>query len=220
MFFNCYTNLALERLAYFQLVIGPIESCMDLQVCLENCCYVSHDHICITLMLQNDAPAYLQKIQVSVLREINENLCSMCGLVDSNIRDGLANCHQTESGELSVVYRARIVGIDNYSASDLVQLLAGWAVEGQASVLVDSVRLHINSQCETSIDRLTAPDCVIQEVPTTISPILITALHRNDSLSGGEIGGLVIGVIIAVLLLLLIILLVIVLIRNSRHYFK
>ena len=171
-------------------------------------------------MLQDDSSAYLQKIQTSVLSVINENLCPACDLGDNNIRDGVVSCHQTKSDQLNIVYRARMIGTESYSATDLVQLLAKWTATGQASFLVDSIQLRVNSQCETNLDRLSAPDCELQEVPTTMNPILITALQKQDSLSGGEIGGLVIGVIIAVLLLLFIILLVMVLVRNHRHDFK
>ena len=194
-------------------------------------------------LIQDAATEYLQKLQASVLRVLNKNLCPTCSLGDNNIRDGEMSCRQVESDQL-IVYRARMIGTDKYSATDLVQLLAGWVATGQASLLVDSVRLHVESQCETSLDRLSAPDCDIQEVATTeellttaattspqptsqiltvttvTTPSVITALQKQDSLSAGDIGGLVIGVIIAVLLLLFIVLLVMVLVRNCRSDFR
>ena len=134
-----------------------------------------------------------------------------------------------------IVYRARILGTSNYSASALVELMQSWVNGGQASVNVGVSRLQIDPTCPVFLDNLIAPDCSpptteTPTTPTTSSSTTVTStsepptsgpnaqprVGNNDTISAGEIGGIVVGVLIAVLLLVLIILLAWLILRNWK----
>ena len=123
-----------------------------------------------------------------------------------------------------IVYRARILGTSDYSASALVDLMQSWVDGGQASVNVGFSRLQVDPTCPVSLDNLLAPDCPLlpTEPTATSTSVIVTSPSTSEpptspstpprvskeEVSAGEIGGIIVGVVIAVLLLVVIILLV------------
>ena len=132
-----------------------------------------------------------------------------------------------------IIYRARILGTSNYSASALVELMQSWVNGGQASVNVGASRLQIDPTCPVFLDNLIAPDCSPPTTetptsPTTSSSTTATVTSTTEpptrpstgngpsaqprvsstKISAGEMGGIIVGVLIAVFLLVLVILLV------------
>lgn len=170
------------------------------------------------------------------MTQLNSSLCAGCLLSNRTIRDAELSCRHDFVDQ--IVFRARITGNGRYSATGLVDLLQSWAESGSASVVINSVRYHIDPTCSVSLDSLQATDCAVvvttttTTAPTTSMPIKQSTMQRTAasssttaapsvnklgsqrSISGAEIGGLIIGVIIALLLLLFVILLAALLYRN------
>ena len=145
-------------------------------------------------------------------------LCTTCGLTAANIKDDEFSCH----GGLTnfIVYRARIVGTDTYSAPGLVSLMQSWVGSGRASIMVQSSRLHLDPTCDAYLDTLQSPDCPPGEQipslwtsPITNSEFTEMTLSVSDDESGSASGGGVIaGSISAVVLVILCMLLILVLV--------
>ena len=144
------------------------------------------------------------------------HLCPTCGLTTANIKDDEFSCR----GGLTdyIVYRARIVGTDTYSAPGLVSLMQSWVDSGRASIMVQSSRLHLDPTCDASLDTLKAPDCESpgEESSTTTESSAEAAAAKTSGASVGEIGGIAVGVLIAVLLIILIVLVVLVIMWKMK----
>ena len=155
------------------------------------------------------------------------HLCPTCGLTDANIKDDEFSCR----GGLTnyIVYRARMVGTDTYSAPGLVSLMQSWVGSGTASVAIQSSsRLHLDASCSTLLDTLRSPDCPLVSRPpisTTVgSPETKPVSKKPEGsttapsdmrvgLRAGEIGGIFIGALIVVFLAVVIVLLLVVLLK-------
>ena len=202
----------IERVAYFQLRMGPIESCVNFPMVSDSVFKQSHCHnIIIGIQLQGDSSK--DNVRKGLAQELAQ-LCTTChGLTAANIKDDKFSCR----GGLTnfIVYRARIVGTDTYSAPGLVSLMQSWVGSGRASVIVQSSHLHLDQTCDAYLDTLQSPDCPpgeqIQSLST--SPI-ITNLEFTEmtlSVSGDESGsasggGVIAGSISAVVVVILAIL--------------
>ena len=147
-----------------------------------------------------------------------------CDLTAAHITNDELSCR----GRLvnQIVYRARILGTSDYSASALVDLMQSWVDGGQASVSVGVSRLQVDPTCPVSLDNLLAPDCpqspTAMASPTgattpTTGSITQPRTSNGDSISAGQIGGIVVGVLIAVLLLAAIVLLAWLIWRNWKY---
>ena len=152
------------------------------------------------------------------LAEELAHLCPTCGLTVANIKDDEFSCR----GELTtqIVYRARIVGTDVYSAPGLVSLIQSWVGSGRASIMVQSSRLHLDSTCDAFLDTLKALDCegggeLSTTTESTIPRASSEAAH-SQSVRVGEIGGIAVGVLIAALLVILIVLIVVVIMWKMK----
>ena len=153
-----------------------------------------------------------------------DHLCPTCGFTVANIKDDEFSCRGGLTKQ--IVYRARIMGTDVYSATGLVSLMQSWVGSGRASIMVQSSRLHLDSTCSASLDTLKAPDCQGGEekpttsVPTTPSeptkPTVSPSAAAASGSSVGEIGGVAVGAVIIVLLAILIVLVVVVMMRKWR----
>ena len=166
------------------------------------------------------------------------HICPTCQLTVANIKDDEFSCR----GRLTnfIVYRARIVGTDVYSASGLVSLMQSWVGTGRASIAIQSSsRLHLDASCPTSLDTLRSPDCPLAVPPPTTTtlgerpetkPIKTepkgTTTEKpqpsgansgvSESAGAGEIGGIFVGVVIVVLLAVVAVLLLLVLLRKWK----
>ena len=149
------------------------------------------------------------------------HLCPTCGLTVANIKDNEFSCRGGLTKQ--IVYRARIVGTDVYSAPGLVSLMQSWVGSGRASIMVQSSRLHLDSACATSLDTLKSPDCKgrgdsTPKPPTDSFGKPITAPQSGSSggASLGEIGGIAVGGVIIFLLAILIVLIVVVIMWKMK----
>ena len=147
------------------------------------------------------------------LAEELEHLCPTCDLSIANIKDDEFSCRGGLTKQ--IIYRARIVGTDTYSAPGLVSLMQSWVGSGMASIMVQSSRLHLDPTCDASLDTLKAPDCKVvffveptdpTQKPSILSPV--TGQSGSGGASVGTIGGIVVGGVTAVLLGILIIVLI------------
>ena len=152
------------------------------------------------------------------------HICGNCGVTAANIKDDEFSCRGGLTKQ--IVYRARLVGTDVYSAPGLVSLMQSWVGTGRASVRFQSSRLHLDPTCSSSLDTLKSPDCELgggtrterPPKPTDFSKPTISdrpqaasqGAVQQGGASAGEIGGIVVGGIIAALLVVLIVLLVVV----------
>ena len=143
----------------------------------------------------------LNLFEDGLVNELNR-LCS-CGLTVANLKDSVFSC--ANGLVLQAVYRARILGTDNYSCRDLVSLIQSWIKNGSASINVGNFRFQLDPSCPSSLDSPFSPDCIGQHiiVTTTSTPTVI-----SSSATGGEIGVIVVGLLIALLLIVLITLIV------------
>lgn len=158
-------------------------------------------------------------------------MCPTCNITAANIKQDEFSCR----GGLTnyIVYRARIVGTDVYSAPGLVSLMQSWVESGTASIVVgSSSRLHLDASCSTSLDTLRSADCPMisppvilttdgkPDIPSTTKeekPMATTSKQEdssgtkdrlNSSASrGGEIGGIIVGSLVVILLTVLIVML-------------
>ena len=180
--------------------------------------------------MQERSAERISFIRNSLLTQLNDALCPSCLLSNRTITDEELSCRERAD---QVVFRARVIGNSQYSGSGLVDLLQSWVASGTASVMVNSVRYHIDPTCSTALDSLSAPDCTTttEAPPTTLppgttpsSPLLTTrttspavsVAFSQSAISTGEIAGLIIGVIIAVLLILFIALIALLIYRTTR----
>lgn len=146
----------------------------------------------------------------------------LCNLTLQHITDESFSCGQNLMDQ--VVYRARIIGTDNYSARDLVKLLQSWIGTQSAAITVGIPRLHLDPSCPASMDHLNAPDCPFLIPPTTpttepTTPPQVQTTTQKASKSEvrpAEVGGVVIGAAIVVLLLALISLIIVVIVVKWR----
>ena len=145
------------------------------------------------------------------------HICGNCGVTAANVRDDEFSCRRGLTKQ--IVYRARIVGTDVYSAPGLVSLMKSWVDTGRASIRFQSSRLHLDPACNPSLDSLKSPDCELGERRQTELPPKPTDSAHTQAVSKGaaqggaspgEIGGIVVGGVIAALLVVLIVLLIVV----------
>lgn len=150
------------------------------------------------------------------MTQLNTVLCPTCILLNGTISNEELSCRERVD---QVVFRARVIGNSQYSASGLADLLQSWVASGTASISVNSIRYHIDPTCLTKLDNLAAPDCTGASTSspqsTTKSSPVVSAGSING-ISGGEVGGIVIGVIIVLLLLLFIALIALLIYRTFR----
>ena len=149
----------------------------------------------------------LERVRNGLADEL-AHLCPTCGLTAANIKDDEFSCRGGLTKQ--IVYRARMMGTDTYSAPGLVSLMQSWVGSGRASIMVQSSRLHLDQTCDAYLDTLKAPDCEGREESSTTNPIasVSPAAANSPGASAGQIGGIAIGVIIAVLLIIFIVLLI------------
>lgn len=94
------------------------------------------------------------------------HLCPTCRLTVDNIKNDEFSCRGRLANSNFIVYRARIVGTDVYSAPALVSLMQSWVGTSSASISIQlSSRLHLDASCPTSLDTLRSPDCPLVSLP-------------------------------------------------------
>ena len=165
------------------------------------------------------------------------HLCPTCGVTVANIKDDEFSCR----GGLTnfIIFRARIVGTDVYSAPGLVSIMQSWVGNGRASIAIQSSsRLHLDASCPTSLDTLRSPDCPFVSPPavtttmgkpetkTTMKkpegtttkqpPSSETKTGLSASARAGEIGGIFVGVLVVILLAVVIVLLAMILLKRWK----
>ena len=142
--------------------------------------------------------------QEGLVNELNR-LCS-CGLTTANLRDGVFSC--ANGLVQQVVYRARILGTDNYSSRGLVSLVQSWIDSGHAALNVGSFRFQLDPTCSSYLDSPFSPDCDVG--PPTKAPVV------GSGPTSGEIGMIIVGLLMSLLLLGLIALIVGLLVKRWR----
>ena len=188
--------------------------------------------------LQGNTTDKLIQVRKGLAEELQAHICPTCGLTFANIKDDEFSCR----GGLTnyIIYRARIVGNDVYSAPGLVSLMQSWVISGTASIsLQSSSRLHLDPTCPTSLDTLRSADCPMVSTPvisTVGEPTPKTTEDKNLEItnskpedgnkgeggvsaaatSAGEVGGIIIGALVVILLAVLIVMLAIVILRRWK----
>ena len=180
--------------------------------------------MCIQDVTGNTTEKLLQ-VRKGLAEELTQ-VCPSCGLTFTNIKDDEFSCR----GGLTnyIIYRARIVGTDVYSAPGLVSLMQTWISSGSASLSVQSTsRLHLDPTCRTSLDTLRSSDCPMvpepdiktteQTKPEVSKPEDIDkGQSAAAATSAGEVGGIIVGALIVILLVVLIVVLSIIVMRRWK----
>ena len=184
----------------------------------------SHCHnIIIAIQLQGDSSK--DNVRKGLAQELAQ-LCTTCDLTAVNIKDDEFSCR----GGLTnfIVYRARIVGTDTYSAPGLVSLMQSWVGSSRASIMVQSSHLHLDPTCDTYLDTLQSPDCPPGEQIQSLSTSPIASLEftkmtqsvsGDDSESAAGAGAIAGGIsaVVVVILAMLSVLLILVLIMKTLN---
>ena len=108
-----------------------------------------------------------------------------CGFTDANIETGFFSCGQKDH---QIIYRAHILGIANYSATDLVTLLQNWILTNRAFVTLNNFRMQLDPTCPTKLDTLDDPECPIIDittVPTQTTPTVAMTTTRSVATKKG-----------------------------------
>ena len=188
----------------------------------------------------NNITDQLLKFRIAIVEEFSAQACATCGLTAANIKNDEFSCRGGLTNQ--IVYRAMIIGTDVYSAPGLVSLMESWVASGTASISALSLRLHLDSNCRTSLDTLNEPDCFLEVETTTTTDTSTTTTVTSDevitttpevkdqgpdvkltvarSVRSGEIGGFVVGAIIVILLVAIIIVITAVAIRRFKSKTK
>ncbi len=108
-----------------------------------------------------------------------------------------------------VTYRARLSGTTSTSSSDIIALIEEWVVSGEASVLVLSVRMSLDSTCRpVAIESFAAQECGEED---------------NQPASDGSdntvavVGGVVAVVVVALIVAITVLVIAILVLRRRRH---
>ena len=96
-------------------------------------------------------------IYSALVEALNER-CE-CNFTASHIKAGVFSCYQAAS-DYNVIYRSTIVGIQKFSAHDLLELIGEW-VEIEPIILLDErFILRLSSRCPVDIASLHDPECL------------------------------------------------------------
>ncbi len=102
-----------------------------------------------------DADAKLEDIR-NQLQDKADGLCS-CGLTPQHITLEEFRCFSSSD---KVTYRARLRGTASATSTEILGYLEDWIASGTASVVVQRVRLDIDSSCSpVVINTFDAPEC-------------------------------------------------------------
>ncbi len=146
-----------------------------------------------------DADAKLEDIR-NQLQDKADVLCS-CGLTRQHITLEEFRCFSSSD---EVTYRARLRGTASATSTEILGYLEDWITSGTASVVVQRVRLDIDSSCSPFvINSFADPECTSGE----------TSSEKADNSSVTA----VIGGVFALLLIIAIIVIVIVVCLVLRH---
>ena len=146
-----------------------------------------------------------------LVSELNR-LCS-CGLTVANLKDSVFSCDNGLTQQ--AVYRARILGTENYSSRDIISLIQSWIEKGSASINVGNFRFQFDPSCPSSLDSPISPDCIGQPIVRTTAPGVVSSPASNMA-TAGEIGMIVVGLLIALLLIGLITLIVYLILKKRK----
>ena len=160
----------------------------------------------------------LENLRQSIATSVN-TLCK-CDFSPLDISQGEFSCRLGKSD--SVIYRARISGTADRSASDMAALVQSWVESDTASVLIENSRLQIDPSCNTRLDNIRGPDCDANKPPieptspdntkSTTTPDSAKSSSQNDDnnnvstaqVLGIFIGGAAIGLFLTLFVLLFI----------------
>ncbi len=108
-----------------------------------------------SLMQLNATKIKLDDIRAEVCRQVS-TLCQ-CEFAVQHISSGEFRCF-TDSEE--VTYRAEIYGTTSTTSSEVLVYLEEWIHSREATIVVESVRLELDSSClPVGIGSLTDPEC-------------------------------------------------------------
>ena len=166
----------------------------------------------VTWLLQDeDSTGKLADLRLSLINTLNI-LCH-CGLTESYISDEELSCRGNLQNQ--IVYRGRVRGSEQYSSSDLVDLMQSWVDTGHASLMVGISRLEADPTCPVFLDNINSPDCSPPAIPPTSSlkptPQPKVNTEDGEDMSAGELGGIIIGVLIVILLVLIVLVIALIL---------
>ena len=142
---------------------------------------------------------------VSAVVELVETMCS-CIFTEGNTINTEFSCRSAEN---TVVFRGEIVYTpDRFTAEDLVVFISEWVQDG-ASIVVDGIRLDIDSTCPAELESFSFEDCETNQETTG-------GIQESDT-SVGVIVGSVLGGVCVLLLAMLVIGVVCVMKRRRKH---
>ena len=142
---------------------------------------------------------------MSAVVELVETMCS-CIFTEDDIMNTEFSCRSVEN---TVVFRGEIVYTpDRFTAEDLVVFISQWVQDG-ASIVVDGIRLDVDSTCPAELESFSSEDCETMEETT--------GGGQESDASLAAIVGSVLGGVCLLLLVILVIGAVCVMKRRRKH---
>ena len=121
--------------------------------------------------------------------------CSDCGITSDIIDTQSFSCNP--ESPTYVTYRARLEGTSETDSGPLISLIEDW-VKGGPSIVVDGVRMTVDSECSVAISSLSEGEC-----DTTTSS---TSSSNNAAIIGGIVAAVVIvlSIVIAITVVIIV----------------
>ena len=144
---------------------------------------------------------------MSAVVELVETMCS-CIFTEDDIMETEFSCRSAEN---TVVFRGEIVYTsDRFTAEDLVGFISEWVQDG-ASIVVDGIRLDVDSMCPAELESFSSEDCeTMEETPATGG-------GQESDASLAAIVGSVLGGVCLLLLVILVVGVVCIVKRRRKH---
>ena len=145
---------------FLQIQFGPIDYCLNWEVCQLNCCFLCIIHDSVHASSQMDKMKKIEdQLQAIIIRIIREK-CSDCyNFNTSYLREGLFLCHQNPT---KATYRSTLVNpFPTVNATYLVGIIQRW-VSTSPSMIVNGLLVRVSANCITCVDNLDVPECVME----------------------------------------------------------
>ena len=129
--------------------------------------------------------------------------CSDCGITSDIIDRRSFSCNP--ESPTYVTYRARLEGTSETDSGSLISLIEDW-MRGGASIIVNGVRLTVDSECSVAISSLSEGEC-----DTTTSSTSSSSSSNNAAIIAGIVV-IVLSIVIAVTVVI-----IVALVLKNRH---
>ena len=146
----------------------------------------------------------MEDITSAVVKQLTAS-CSDCGITSDIISTQSFSCNP--ESPTYVTYRARLEGTSETDSGSFISLIEDW-VRGGASIIVNGVRLTVDSECSVAISSLSEGEC-----DTTTSSTSSSSSSDNTAI----IGGIVAVVIVLIVAIAVTVVIIVALVLKTRR---